>query len=87
MACASPPPQPRSADLIMPDWVSGNEPPRPAKPKESTRFVQKEGLIYGDPTKERAPARRKAAKSPFLPKASNSPFFGGCGAKPGEKCP
>lgn len=77
LGCASQPPQPRSADLIMPEWVSGNEPPPPSKSKETTRLVQKPGLIYGDPAQQRAPARR--AKSPFLPKSANSQFFGGSG--------
>jgi hypothetical protein len=86
VACASPPPEPRSADLIMPAWVSGNE-PTASKSKQTKRLEQKPGLLYGDPGKGRAPSRQRAAKSPFLPKASNSPFFGGCGAKPGEKCP
>jgi hypothetical protein len=87
VACASPPPQPRSADLVMPEWVSGNEPPASAKSKETTRFVQKPGLIYGDPAKGRGPAERKK-KSPFLPDSANSRFYGGSGCieSPGHKC-
>ena len=86
MGCASPPPQPRSADLIMPDWVSGNEPPSAAKSKETTRLVQKEGLIYGDPGKQRA--AKRDPKSPFLPNSANSRFFGGSGCipSPGHPC-
>jgi hypothetical protein len=87
VACASPPPQPRSADLIVPEWISDSEPPAPAKSKETTRLVQKPGLIYGDPAKERVPAERKA-KSPFLPNSANSRFYGGldCIDSPGHKC-
>jgi hypothetical protein len=71
----------------MPEWVSGEE-PASTKTKETTRLVQKPGLIYGDPAKERAPARRRAAKSPFLPNSANSRFFGGkeCIESPGHKC-
>jgi hypothetical protein len=71
----------------MPDWVSGNE-PAPTKTKETTRLVQKPGLLYGDSAKQQAPAKRKAAKSPFLPDSSNSRFFGGkdCIESPGHKC-
>ena len=89
LGCASPPPQPRSADLIMPEWVSGNPPPAPARSKATTRFEQKPGLVYGDPAKERAGARKKAAKSPFLSKSSDSRFYGGSGCLegPGRKCP
>jgi hypothetical protein len=87
LGCASSPPQARSADLIMPEWVSGNPPPAPARSKATTRFEQKPGLIYGDPRKGRAP-RQRATKSPFTPNSSNSRFYGGSGCieTPGHKC-
>jgi hypothetical protein len=74
--------------MIVPEWISGSEPPAPAKSKETTRFAQKPGLIYGDPAKEREPAEPKT-KAPFLPDSANSRFFGGSGCidSPGHKCP
>jgi hypothetical protein len=89
VACASPPPQPRSADLIMPEWVSGND-PAATKSKKTKRLVQKPGVLYGDPAKAAKEDRdEKADKSTFLPWSANSKFFGGTGCidTPTKKCP
>jgi len=101
LACASPPPEPRSADLIMPEWVSGNG-PAAAKSKTTKRLLQKPGVLYGDPVRpleltedEKAAAQaakeereKKADKSTLLPRSSNSRFFGGseCIDTPTKKC-
>jgi hypothetical protein len=101
VACASPPPQPRSADLIMPEWVSGNEPAN-TKSKTTKRLVQKPGVLYGDPVRPLEPTEdekeaakaareereRKADRSTLLPSSANSRFFGGTGCidTPTRKC-
>jgi hypothetical protein len=63
----------------MPEWVSGNEPPRTGRSKEITKIEQKPGLIYGDPARGRAPKKRRGSRGPFLPKSADSQFFGGEG--------
>lgn len=89
LGCAeSPPPAPETAGVVLPEWA---EPPPGSTvgSKQVRRIEQKEGVLYGDGTPQKAgSARRKKEPPPSMfSRRSNSRIYGGCGALNGEKCP
>jgi hypothetical protein len=77
VACAgsAPPPPPRDQHIVRPVW---EDPVQQSRSSETTRLVQKPGLVYGDPKQKRD---KKASSANKFPDAADGPFYG---AGPGE---